>query len=119
MAFGTGDHASTRICLKLLEKHIVQDSLVVDIGTGSGILAITAAKLGARRVVGVEIDEIAVRNAVENCRINRVASKVRIIHSAFEGKMRGRFDLGICNLLAHEMLLLIGDMTRILKGGNI
>ena len=60
MAFGTGTHETTRMCIKALEKYVKQDSTVFDIGTGSGILAITAAKLKAKEAIGVDLDPVAV-----------------------------------------------------------
>jgi ribosomal protein L11 methyltransferase len=119
MAFGTGSHPTTQLCLRLLELCMPPDARVIDIGSGSGILAIAAAKLGARKVVAVEMDEAAVQNARENCRHNRTRSKVRIICRRFDRRVNGRFDLGICNMLAHEMEHLIPDMTRLLAGKEL
>ncbi|MBI5116157.1 50S ribosomal protein L11 methyltransferase [Candidatus Poribacteria bacterium] len=116
MAFGTGSHATTQICLKLLELHMRQGSRVIDIGAGSAILSIGAAKLGARSVVAVEMDEVATENATENCKFNRVLTKVRIMCNRFGPSIRGRFDLGVCNMLGHEMLPLLPDITRLLAG---
>jgi len=74
MAFGTGSHASTIMCLKAADKlaHIIKGKNVLDVGTGSGILAITAAKLGARKVVAIDIDQEALRVARRNTRLNNV-----------------------------------------------
>ena len=116
MAFGTGSHATTRLCLRLLEKHMPHGASMVDIGSGSGILAIAAARLGARKVTAVEMDENAVENAEENCRINRVWSRVKLIHEPFGPQIRGKFDIGICNMLAHVLTPLLGDITRLLAG---
>ena len=119
MAFGTGSHPTTRICLKLLEKYMPADSRVIDIGAGSGILAIAAAKLGARNVVAYEMNEAAVENARENCAFNRVRSRVRIIHDRFGRQARGKFDLGMCNMLGHIMQPLVDDITRVLTGKSL
>jgi ribosomal protein L11 methyltransferase len=116
MAFGTGNHPTTRICLKLLELYLPQGSRVIDIGAGSGILSIAAAKLRARKVTAVEMDEAAIENAVENARFNKVLSKIDIKCERFGSDFRGAFDIGICNMLSHEMIPLIPDITRLLKG---
>ncbi len=116
MAFGTGSHATTQICLKLLERYMMRGARVIDIGAGSAILSIGAAKLGARSVVAVEMDEVAVENALENCKFNRVLSKVKIVCDRFGPSLRGRFTLGVCNMLGHEMLPLLPDITHLLDG---
>ena len=119
MAFGTGSHATTRQCLKLLEQNVSPGASVIDIGSGSGILAIAAAKLGARRVTAVEMDEASIENAEENCRINRVKARVKIKHALFGPQVRGKFDLGVCNMLAHVMQPLLDDITRLLAGSRL
>ncbi len=119
MAFGTGSHPTTKMCLRLLEKHMSPGARVIDIGSGSGILAIGAAKLGARRVTAVEMDEAAIENALENIRFNRVLSRVRLVHAPFGRRTRGRFDMGVCNMLGHVMRPLLDDITRLLAGGSL
>jgi ribosomal protein L11 methyltransferase len=119
MAFGTGNHPTTRICLKLLELFMPVKARVLDIGAGSGILSITAAKLGARKVTAVEIDEAAVENLHENSKFNKVQSKIDIVHERFGPQIKGSFDFGVCNMLSHEMLPLIPEITRLLKGKSL
>ena len=119
MAFGTGSHPTTQMCLKLLERHMQPEARVIDIGAGSCILSIAAAKLGAKRVVAVEREDAAIDNANENCRINRVKSKIKIVHGRFGPKTCGNFDLGVCNMLSHVMLPLVGDITRLLAGKSL
>jgi ribosomal protein L11 methyltransferase len=119
MAFGTGSHPSTQMCLKLLERRMQGGASVIDIGAGSGILSIAAAKLGARRVVAYEMDENAIENARENCAFNRVRSKIRIVHGAFGSATRGRFDVGICNMLGHIMEPLLSDIDRVVTGNAL
>jgi ribosomal protein L11 methyltransferase len=79
MAFGTGDHASTRGAARLLQRALRRGDSVADLGTGSAVLAIAAAKLGARRVVGIEIDDTALGNAQENVARNRVDNVVHLV----------------------------------------
>ena len=78
MAFGTGLHPTTRMCLALLEEHLRPDERVLDFGCGSGILSIGAARLGAARILALDVDAIAVRVAQENVRRNRVIRRVRV-----------------------------------------
>ncbi len=98
MAFGTGTHPTTQLCLQALEKRLKKRGLsVLDIGTGSGILAIAASRLGAREVLGIDIDQVAVDNAKENVIRNRVSESVRIKRARI-GDVRGEFDLVMANL---------------------
>jgi ribosomal protein L11 methyltransferase len=80
MAFGTGEHATTRGVVRLMQRVIAPGQTVADLGAGSAVLAIAAAKLGAARVAAVEMDEEAIANAEENVARNRVADRVRVIH---------------------------------------
>ena len=80
MSFGTGYHESTRLALLLIQRHIRHRPTVLDVGTGTGILAIAAVKLGARSALGVDTDEWAYQNAVENAALNGVRDTVRILH---------------------------------------
>jgi len=100
MAFGTGHHASTRGCLVLLERALAgsPSGRVLDVGTGSGILAIAAAKLGAAEVWGVDVDADACAIARENARVNRVGDAVRIAEDL--SVVPGQFDVVLANLLA-------------------
>lgn len=98
MAFGTGTHATTQLCLQALEKRLKKRGLsALDIGTGSGILAIAASRLGASEVLGIDIDQVAVDNAKENVIRNGVSESVRIRRARI-GDVRKRFDLVIANL---------------------
>lgn len=98
MAFGTGTHGTTRLCMEALEKRLKKKNLsVLDAGTGSGILAIAAARLGAEDVLGIDIDALAVEIARENVGRNGVSQKVRI-RKARIGEIRKKFDLVVANL---------------------
>ena len=79
MAFGTGTHETTNMCMQLLEKHLKSNMRVMDVGTGSGILAIAAARLGAREVLAIDIDPAAVKVARENIVLNHVEDRVRAV----------------------------------------
>ena len=98
MAFGTGTHASTKLCIPVLEARLRRRGLsVLDVGTGSGILSIVAAKLGAGEVLGLDIDGVAVRAARENVRQNGVSDIVRIRKGRI-GDIRRKFDMIIANI---------------------
>jgi len=85
MAFGTGLHPTTRLCLQALETHLVPSATVLDVGTGSGILAVAAAKLGAASVLAVDADPVAVPVAQENTERNGVADRVTVRHASLPG----------------------------------
>lgn len=119
MAFGTGHHASTRACLMLLERALraCPAARVLDLGTGSGILAIAAAKLGAGAVCGVDTDPDARAVAAQNAALNGVGDRIRI-----EGDLAaapGPFDVVVANLLAGTLIDLAGEMAGRLRPRGI
>jgi ribosomal protein L11 methyltransferase len=112
MAFGTGLHPSTRLCLLGLESHLRSGDRVLDLGTGSGILAIAAAKLGASEVLALDIDPMAVASARENVQRNGVSGVVDVIQGSLaEAKTRrgSGFDLVVVNILAEVILQLLEE----------
>ena len=98
MSFGTGHHETTRLCLSLLEKYLIPGTTVIDLGTGTGVLAIAAAKLGARRVLALDNDPWCYENASENVRRNRVRDLVSVRQANVEKLGRHRFDLVVANI---------------------
>ena len=116
LAFGTGSHASTRLCLRWLENRIAGGETVLDYGCGSGILAIAALKLGASRAVGVDIDANAIAVAEANARRNAVAAEF------LESGSRPTFtaDIVVANILANPLKVLAPILTdRCRRGGRI
>ncbi len=103
MAFGTGTHPTTQMCLLALEERIRPGARVLDLGTGSGILAIAAAKLGAGRVLALDTDPQAVAVARENVRRNGVVDRVRVARGSLAQAI-GRFDLVVVNILAQVIM---------------
>jgi ribosomal protein L11 methyltransferase len=97
--FGTGHHPTTRMCLEFLESCEVTGKRVLDVGTGSGILAIAAARLGAAEVVATDIDAAALEAARANAERNGVTDRIRFVKSDLLRKVAGKFDLVLANLL--------------------
>ena len=118
MAFGTGMHPSTQLILRLLEKYIPPRSVVLDVGAGSGILAIAAIKLGASRAIATDIDPEAVRTAEANARLNQVRNQISLFVDSVPES--GRFPLVMANILADviaELLLQHGLSQRVSADG--
>lgn len=118
MAFGTGQHPSTRMCLEALEEILLKDRSiknwrVLDVGTGTGILGIAAAKLGAESVLCADIDSQAVDIAHKNVAINRVADHVVIINSDVR-RIKGTFDLIVANLTADTLITIKPHLMKLL-----
>ena len=108
-AFGTGGHASTRLALLALEEEEVAGASVLDVGTGSGVLALAAASLGARRAVGFDSDPEAVFVARENVARHAFGARVALA-AADAASLRGTFDVVIANMLPEELLPLASDI---------
>jgi ribosomal protein L11 methyltransferase len=120
MAFGTGTHPTTALCVQLIERHLKPGDAFLDIGTGSGILMLAAAKLGAGRLCGGDRDGTAVRIAAENLRRNGVVlPSVCLVQGSLAGPFRGRFDVVAANILTHIIIDLLGDILRLLKPGGV
>ncbi|TYO97249.1 50S ribosomal protein L11 methyltransferase [Desulfallas thermosapovorans] len=119
MAFGCGTHATTAMCLVLLEEFAPGCAVVYDVGTGSGILAVAAALLGARQVSAVDIDETAVRAARENARRNGVADRVSVARgNLLDDLAAGQADLVVANIIADVIISLAPAAAAALKPGG-
>ena len=117
MAFGTGEHATTRGCLRLLDGVIRPGDRVLDVGSGSAVLSIAAAHLGASEVVAIECDPDANVNARDNLRHNRAEERVRLIEAAAQPEMLanlGAFDLVLANILSGVIRPLLPAFARAL-----
>lgn len=118
MAFGTGTHPTTRLMLEALEKTIVGNEYVIDVGTGSGVLSIAAKHLGAGKVDAYDIDEVAVNSAKKNLALNPVAKDVKVgINSLLDG-IHTQADLIVANILAEIIVPLIPQAYENLKPGG-
>ena len=106
LAFGTGGHETTNLCLEVLDERVKGGERVLDIGTGSGILAIAALKLGAAVAEGVDIDPVAVHTAGENAALNGVADKLTVLVGDLSDKASGRYDIITANIVANAIMAL-------------
>lgn len=128
MAFGTGTHPTTSLCLKVLEQVIQEGDDVIDVGTGSGVLAIAAAKLGARHVLALDLDPVAVSSAMENTRLNGLESTITVRESDLLKVLRDKetptgitlpAKVVIANILAEIIVLFIDDVYQVLEPNGI
>ena len=117
MAFGTGTHETTRMCIQALERYVKEESTVFDVGCGSGILAIAAAKLGAKLAVGVDLDPVAVESSIENVGYNNL-DNIEILHGNLVEVINGKADIVVANILAEIICILADDVKRVLKEGG-
>ena len=117
-AFGTGQHATTSLCIRALEDLVRPGMTVFDVGTGSGVLAIVAAKLGAKRVEAVDFDPVAVRVARENVRQNGAEDVVHTERSDLLKSVAGEADLIIANIIADIIVRLFGEVKGSLAAGG-
>ncbi|WP_053376835.1 50S ribosomal protein L11 methyltransferase [Paenibacillus sp. FJAT-27812] len=131
MAFGTGTHPTTALCLQTLESVIKGGEEIIDVGTGSGILAIGACRLGAKSVLALDLDPIAVTSATENVKLNDLSDQVEVRLSDLLGVIKGAdagqeatavtvpVDLVVANILAEIILLFVDDVYAALKPNGI
>lgn len=127
MAFGTGTHPTTSLCLRTLESVIKGGEEVIDVGTGSGILAIGAVKLGAKHVLALDLDPVAVSSARENTRLNELEERITIKESDLLSVLNASdptlgiqlpVKLVVANILAEIILLFIDDVYKALEPGG-
>lgn len=119
MAFGTGNHETTRMCAQLLEKYMKEDTDVLDIGCGSGILSIIAAKIGARSVLALDIDEVAVRVAGENCARNGVNKRVKCVSGVLDDLKPFKNGIIVANIIARVIVDLSRSIPHYIEDGGL
>lgn len=113
-AFGTGTHATTQLCIQAIEKYLKKGDEVADIGTGSGILAITAIKFGAVHAVGIDNDPLVIDVAKDNAQVNGVFSKIDF-SCATADMLCEQFDFVCANILHNILAEIMGDLKAIMK----
>jgi ribosomal protein L11 methyltransferase len=118
MAFGTGSHPTTRLCLEALDQIVAQGMVVADVGTGSGILAIAAAKLGADRVYASEIDALPRQIAAENIARNGLGDRVTVMTPEQLADLAPMCDLVVCNIIAETIADLTSQLADMLRPVN-
>ncbi|WP_027338648.1 50S ribosomal protein L11 methyltransferase [Halonatronum saccharophilum] len=117
-AFGTGDHGTTSVCLRMIEKYLKPGVNFLDIGTGTGILSIAAAKLGVGDILALDIDPVAVKVARENGRLNRVEDRIEFKIGNLIEVVNKKYDFCVANILPHIILNLIPDLPKVIKEGG-
>lgn len=117
-AFGTGTHATTAMCLALLDQLITPNQTVLDIGCGSGILSIAAVLLGAERATGIDIDPVAVKVARENAALNGLSEKTEFLVGNLNEKITSRYSVVCANIVADVIMALAPDVPGLLAPGG-
>ncbi len=119
MAFGTGTHETTNLCLEVLDRTIKGGERLLDVGTGSGILGIASCILGAKEAEGVDIDPTAVKVAVENAELNGVSDKFTIKVGDLAEQASGKYDIVVANIVANAIMMLSKTVPQFLKEGGL
>lgn len=112
IAFGTGTHETTRLCLEALEKYVSDGAAVLDVGCGIGILAVASLLLGAKSAIGIDIDELAVKSSIENAERNGVSDRYTAIHGNLADEVTGTYDIITANIVADAIIMLSGDIEK-------
>lgn len=119
-AFGSGEHETTVSCLAFLEKlPEIRGAEVLDLGSGTGILAIAAARLGAGRVVALDIDPLAAESCLDNLRLNNVEDRVQVVCGELASLHEGTYDLFLANIYADVHLALADRMVSMTRPGGL
>ena len=118
-AFGTGMHETTQLCIRQIRKYTTETTKILDVGCGSGILGLAAAKLGAADVLAIDLDELAVKVAAENTEKNGLSSVVRVAHGDLLEKREEKADVIVANIIADVICYLCGPVKKhLLEGGT-
>ena len=120
LAFGSGSHETTKLCLAAIEKHITPGCKMLDIGCGSGILSIASLLLGAGEATGVDIDKLAVKTAMENANRNGFdESKYTLYHGNLTDKVSGKFDVIAANIVADAIIMLSKGVDEFMNDDSV
>lgn len=119
LAFGTGSHETTRLCLETLERYIHGGEKMLDVGCGSGILAIAGLLLGAKEALGVDIDEMAVKTAKENAKMNGVDDRFEVVCGNLTDKVSGKYDVIAANIVADAIIMLSSGVKNFMDENTV
>lgn len=120
LAFGTGGHNTTRLCLETLERYVKKDCTVLDTGCGSGILSVASLLLGAKCATGVDIDALAVKTAIENGEMNGFREpEYKILQGNLTDKVSGKFDVIVANIVADIIVLFAKDVGNFMHKDSV
>lgn len=119
MSFGTGEHQTTKLILRLLESYVKPGIKVLDVGSGTGILAIASIKLGASRTVAVDFDEVCLENCNENCALNQVGDSVQILTGEIDDVEENDFELILANIQKNVLLEIAEAIKSRLKKNGV
>jgi len=119
MSFGSGQHETTQLCMGFLEGYVDENTQMLDVGTGSGILSVEALLLGAKSVTAVDIDPLSVRVAKENAVLNKVDDKFTVFKADLTNGVVGKYNLITANIVADIIIRLLDDIERIITEDGI
>lgn len=119
LAFGTGTHETTRLCLETIERYIKPGDKMLDVGCGSGILSVAGILLGAHSALGVDIDEMAVKTANENARLNNVEDRFTAICGNLTDKVSGTYDIVVANIVADAIMALSAGVSSFMTKDTV
>ena len=119
MSFGTGEHESTKLAVRLLEKYVNGNEKILDVGSGTGVLSIAAIKLGAAFAVAVDNDPWCYKNCLENCALNNVVEKIKVVEGEIDIIPEEDFDLVLANIQKNILLLISEKIKAKLKKNGI
>ena len=119
LAFGTGKHETTRLCLEFLEKYLKDGDRVLDVGCGSGILGIASVLLGASYAFGVDIDEMAVKTANENAAVNQADETFIAVCGDLTEKVEGKYNIVVANIVADAIILLSESVSEFMNADSV
>lgn len=115
MAFGTGTHETTKMCINAIEKYIKQEDTLIDIGCGSGILSIAGAILGAKKVIAVDLDKLAVKISKENVELNNYQDIIEVRHGNLTDVITEKADIIVANIIADAIVMLSENIKDFMK----
>lgn len=118
MAFGTGTHPTTVLCIQAIERTVQPQDKVIDVGTGSGVLSIAAAMMEAQEVLALDLDEVAVESAKLNIKLNKVHPRVTVKQNNLLNNVEGPVNVVVANILAEVILRFTDDVYRVLENGG-